>query len=64
MPESADKLSRIREIYFRARPATIERDIACAVAILKSMASEADRERAAVFMQGLNEMRGEWKRRG
>ncbi len=62
MPESADKLAQIREIYFRAKPATIELDIARAIAILKSMAGEEERERATVFMEGLNQMRGEWKK--
>ncbi len=63
MADTADKLAEIREIYFRAKPATIERDIARAIAILTSMASDEERERAAVFMEGLNEMRGEWKRK-
>ncbi len=63
MADTADKLAEIREIYFRAKPATIERDIARAIAILKSMPSDEERERAAVFMEGLNEMRGEWKRK-
>lgn len=63
MTEPTDKLSEIREIYFRAKPATIERDVARAIAILKSMASEEERERASVFMEGLNQMRKEWKRR-
>ncbi len=57
-----DKVSEIRQIYFGARPATIERDLARAIAILKSMATEEERERAAVYMEGLNEMRAEWKR--
>lgn len=63
MPETADKLDAIRDIYFRARPATIEQDLARAIAILKSMASEEERERATVFMEGLMEMRTEWKGR-
>lgn len=62
MDEAADKLAEIREIYFRATPATVERDMARAIAILKSMSTEEERERAAVFMEGLNEMRAEWKR--
>jgi hypothetical protein len=61
MAHTADKLAAIREIYFRAKPATIERDVARAIAILKSMNSEEERERAAVFMEGLNEMMGEWR---
>ncbi len=62
MGEPTDKLGAIREIYFRARPVTIERDIARAIAILKSMATEDERERAAVFMDGLAQMRAEWNR--
>ena len=60
---SDDKLAQIREIYFRAKPATIEQDIGRAIAILKAMASEEERERASVFMEGLAEMRREWKGR-
>ncbi len=63
MPEPTDKLAQIRQIYFSAKPATIDRDIARAIAILKSMQSEEERERATVFMEGLNEMRGEWAKR-
>jgi hypothetical protein len=63
MPEPSDKLSGIREIYFRATPATIERDLTRAIALLKSMDGEEERERASVFMEGLNEMRREWKGR-
>ncbi len=63
MPEPTDRLGQIRQIYFSAKPATIDRDIARAIAILKSMQSEEERERATVFMEGLNEMRGEWAKR-
>lgn len=58
---AADKVRAIRDIYFRAQPATIERDIARAIAILKSMENEDERERAAVFMDGLAQMRAEWE---
>ncbi len=64
MVETDDKVRAIREIYFRARPATIEQDIARAIAILKSMGSEEERERAAVFMDGLAQMRAEWDTKG
>ncbi len=60
MAETTDKVSTIREIYFRARPTTIEQDIARAITVLKSMESEEERERAAVFMDGLAQMRAEW----
>ncbi len=56
----ADKVAEIREIYFRSKPATIEQDVARAIALLKSMASEEERERASVYMEGLAEMRAQW----
>jgi hypothetical protein len=61
MAEPPDKLAEIRDLYFRATPATVEKDLARAVAILKSMASEEQRERASVYMEGLAEMRAQWK---
>jgi len=64
MPEQPDRLAEIREIYFRAKPATIEQDIARAVAILKSMPTEEERERASVYMEGLAEMRADWRESG
>jgi len=66
MPDMAttdEKLTQIRQIYFRAKPATIASDLARAIEILKSMESEEERQRADVYMEGLNEMRGEWKRK-
>jgi hypothetical protein len=54
------KLDEIRELYFKVGPATIERDIARAIDLLKSMETEDERSRAAVFMEGLAEMRKEW----
>ncbi len=65
MPDAADrsdKVAQIREIYFNAKPATIERDLGRAIAILKAMTTEDERERASVYMEGLNEMRSEWRR--
>lgn len=58
-----DPLAQIRELYFKATRATIERDLLRAVELLKSM-PEDQRERAAVFMEGLNEMRKEFRRSG
>jgi hypothetical protein len=57
-----DPLATIRQLYFKATPATIERDLARAIDLLKSM-PEAERERATVFMEGLNEMRKEFRRK-
>lgn len=59
-----DPLAQIRQIYFKATPATIDRDLARAIELLKSMPEE-ERQRATVYMQGLAEMRREFKgRRG
>jgi len=56
-------LAEIKRIYHRASAATIESDLARAVLLLKTMASEEERERAAVYMDGLSEMRSEWAAR-
>ena len=63
MAETPDKVRAIREIYFRATPATIQKDLARAIAILKSIQSDEERDRAAVFMDGLAQMRAEWNTR-
>ena len=55
-----NKLDEIRRLYFEAGPGTIQRDLARAIEILKSMSDEEERSRAAVFMEGLAEMRKEW----
>jgi hypothetical protein len=56
-------IDEIRQLYFQASSATIERDIARAIDLLKSMKEEDERSKAAVYMQGLAEMRKEWKGR-
>jgi hypothetical protein len=61
-PMAPDPLAQIRQLYFKASPATVDRDLARAIDLLKSM-PEAERERATVFMEGLNEMRKEFRRR-
>jgi cytochrome c-type biogenesis protein CcmH/NrfG len=54
------KVAEIRALYLAATRATIHRDLKKAIEILKSMASEEERERAAVYMDGLSLMRSEW----
>ena len=58
-----DKLAEIKRLYYHATAATIQKDLAYAVRLLKEM-DEGDRERAAVFMDGLSQMRSEWGVRG
>lgn len=55
----AAKVAQIRKLYYGATRATIKRDLARAVEILKTL-DETDRERVAVYMDGLSQMRSEW----
>lgn len=59
-PEPMDAIAEIRKIYFATTKKTIEHDFAHAIELLKSLPDEESRDRAAVFMEGLNEMRREW----
>jgi hypothetical protein len=54
-------LEEIRRLYFQTTRATIQRDFVRAIELLKSLANEDERSKAAVYMEGLNEMRKEWK---
>ena len=55
-----DRLSEIKRIYYKTSRETIQQDLTKALDLLKAMASEEQRERAAVFMDGLAEMRRDW----
>ena len=55
-------LAQIREIYFKTTKRTIEHDIAHAIELLKSLPTEDERDKAAVYMDGLSQMRSEWAR--
>jgi len=54
-------LAEIRRLYFSATRDTIHDDLAKALDLLRSMPNEEARERATVYMHGLNEMRAQWK---
>ena len=58
-----DKLVEIKRLYYRTTKQTIKDDLARALQLLKSMGSEEERERAAVYMDGLSQMRSEWAQR-
>ena len=63
-PPAADPnaiLADIRHIYFNTTAQTIEHDWAHAIELLKKLPSEEHRERATVFMHGLDEMRRQWE---
>ncbi len=60
---SAEKLAEIRKLYFEATPKTIQRDLERAIDIIKTLKDDEERSKAAVFMEGLNEMRKEFKQK-
>jgi hypothetical protein len=62
MLSADDKLAEIKRLYYQTSRATINQDFAKAVDLLKSLASEEERERAAVYMDGLAQMRSDWAR--
>jgi hypothetical protein len=59
-----DKLAEIKRLYYRTSRATIKEDFAKAIDLLKSMSTEEERERVAVYMDGLSQMRSDWARQG
>ena len=64
MLSAEDKLAEIKRLYYETSKATIQRDFAKAVDLLKSLGSEEERERAAVYMDGLAQMRSDWAKGG
>ena len=62
-PPSTDPLAEIRRLYFETKPSTILRDFDRAIDLLKTLPTEAERERATVYMEGLAEMRKEFGRK-
>jgi hypothetical protein len=56
-----DRLAEIKRLYFSATRASIDRDFDRAIDLLKEM-PEDERHRATVYMQGLAEMRKEFRR--
>ena len=62
-PSQEQALAEIRRIYFATTARTIDHDFAHAIELLKGLESEAAREKASVFMEGLNELRKEWQPR-
>jgi len=56
-----DQLAEIRQMYFKTTAKTIDRDFDRAIDLLKSM-PDAERHRATVYMEGLAQMRKEFKK--
>lgn len=53
-------VAEIRKLYYSATAATIKRDLARAIDLLKAIETDEERERVAVYMDGLSQMRSEW----
>jgi len=63
MLSSDEKHAEIKRLYYETTRQTIQQDLAKALDLLKSMSGEEERERAAVYMDGLAQMRSEWARK-
>jgi hypothetical protein len=59
---SDEKLAEIKRLYYQTTQRTIQVDLAKALELLKSMPTDEERERAAVYMDGLSQMRSDWAR--
>jgi hypothetical protein len=55
-----DPIDEIKHLYYKATAQTIQRDVARAIELLKTLPDEETRQRADVYMTGLSEMQAEW----
>lgn len=60
MPRARAAAEQIKQLYFTATKATIAADLERAIELLISLDSDDARERVAVYMDGLSQMRSEW----
>lgn len=58
--QRVDSLAAIKRLYFNATRTTIQRDVTKAIELLKNMKNDDERQDAAVYMDGLSQMRSEW----
>jgi hypothetical protein len=56
-------LAEIKRLYYQTTPQTIQQDLARALDLLKGLPDETERERAAVYMDGLSQMRSDWAKK-
>lgn len=55
-------IDEIKKLYYAATRATIQKDVERAIELLKTLPDEEARQRVAVYMDGLSQMRSEWFR--
>ena len=60
MLSTEEKVAEIKRLYYKTTKATIQEDLAKALDLLKPMNSEEERERVAVYMDGMSQMRSDW----
>ena len=60
MSDARDPVEAIKRLYYQTTKATILRDLDRAIDLLKAMPDDEARGRAAVYMDGLAQMRSEW----
>ena len=53
-------LEQLRALYFNVTRASIGEDFGAAIDLFKQLSTDEEREKAAVFMEGIAEMRREW----
>lgn len=53
-------LDELRKLYFNTKRSTVRKDIVRAIDLFKTLKTEEEREKAAVYMDGLSQMRSEW----
>ena len=56
-----DPVAEIKKLYYGATKTTIQDDVDRAIDLLKTVPTDEDREHAAVYMDGLAQMRSDWK---
>lgn len=55
-----DPVDAIRRLYHETSAARVQKDLQRAIVLFKSLTTERQREQAAVYMDGLSQMRSEW----
>jgi hypothetical protein len=58
----ATPLDEIRQLYYNTTKGSVKKDLARAIDLFKKL-SEEERDKAAVYMDGLSQMRTEWGQR-
>jgi len=58
---SRKAIQQIKSLYYDATKSTIEKDLQEAVDLFKTLNDDISRDAVAVYMDGLSQMRSEWR---